>query len=130
MKLELLRFSLAAETSSLVFILSDYHWSLDGLVSALDPLADALVVPVVVWDPVETEPPSGSRLLSVQQMGAAQSRHLWLTPKLKQQWVENVEQRKRHLSDVFATRDIKPFIVTNGFDCEAMSEYFMGLGLQ
>ncbi len=122
--------SLAAETSSLVFILSDYHWSLDGLVSALDPLADALVVPVVVWDPVETEPPSGSRLLSVQQMGAAQSRHLWLTPKLKQQWVENVEQRKRHLSDVFATRDIKPFIVTNGFDCEAMSEYFMGLGLQ
>lgn len=120
--------SLAAETSSLVFILSDYHWSLEGLVSALDPLADVLVVPIVVWDPVETEPPEGNKLLSVQKIGAKQSRHLWLTSKLRQKWIENVGQRKQQISDVFASRDIKPFIVTDGFDPEAMSKYFMGQG--
>lgn len=122
--------SLAAGNSSLVFILSDYHWSLTGMESVLDPLAGTLVVPIVVWDPVETEPPAGRRLMSVQAMGAGKSRHLWLTPRVRQQWLANVEQRRLELSELFGSRDTKPFMMTSGFNADAMSKYFMELGVQ
>ena len=42
---------------ALVFLVSDFHWPLDRLGGALDLLSHAFVVPVVVWDPAETEPP-------------------------------------------------------------------------
>ena len=121
---------LAASHSSLVFLVSDYHWPLAGLHSVLDPLADALLVPVVVWDPLEIEPPQGNRLLSAQQLGSRRTRHLWLTPRLRKQWLENVAHREREITGVFARRDIKPFFVKDSFSSAAMSEYFMGWGMQ
>jgi len=122
--------NLSATNSSLVFILSDYHWALSGLAATLDPMANVQVVPIVLWDPVETRPPAGRRLLSAQLSGTKQSRHVWLTSRVRRQWLQNVEHRKQEITDVFASRDIEPFIITDGFDAEAMSQYFLRLGLQ
>ncbi len=46
--------------SSLIFLLSDFHWPLASLHRWLDALAPAHVVPVVIWDRAETERPSGT----------------------------------------------------------------------
>ncbi len=114
-----------AGKSALVFIVSDFHWPLADLARILEPLAGSLVVPLVIWDRTEIKPPDSKRLLSVRQMGSKHSRHLWLTPTVRQQWEANVEKRRQAIADVFAARDVKPFWISNGFDPESLSRYFM-----
>ena len=118
-----------AARAALVFIVSDFHWPLDGLESVLDPLAGAMVVPLVIWDPAEITPPEGKRLLSVRQMGASARRHVWLTPRVREQWRDNVAQRRREINDAFAGRDMKPFEMHGAFDSEALSRYFLEAGI-
>jgi len=114
-----------ASNTALVFIVSDFHWPLEQLANRLDPLSGASIVPLVIWDHAEIHPPEGKRLLSVRQMGATGSRHMWLTPSVREQWKANVQKRQDEISDAFASRDITPFLITNGFDAEALSRYFM-----
>ncbi|MEE9333999.1 MAG: hypothetical protein V3U65_07890 [Granulosicoccaceae bacterium] len=114
-----------AGKSALSFIVSDFHWPLEQLDRILEPLAGSLIVPLVIWDRTEITPPDSKRLLSVRQMGSKHSRHLWLTPTVRQQWEANVEKRQQAIADVFATRDVKPFWITDGFDPESLSRYFM-----
>lgn len=118
-----------AGNAGLIFIISDFHWSLERLDTALDPLAGSMVVPLVIWDRAEVNPPEGKRLLSVRQMGASAKRHVWLTPRVRDQWRDNVVRRQQEISDAFASRDVKPFVMTNGFDAEALSRYFIETGL-
>lgn len=114
-----------AGKSALTFIVSDFHWSLDELDRALEPLAGSMVVPLIVWDRTEITPPAGNRMLSVKQMGGKKSRHLWLTPTVRNQWEANVAKRQEEITEVFASRDVNPFWITKGFDSELLSRYFM-----
>lgn len=114
-----------AGKSALVFIVSDYHWSLQTLDRVLDPLSSCLIVPLVIWDRTEVTPPAGKKLLSASQIGGKESRHLWLTPEVRKQWENNVRSRQQEITDVFASKDIRPFWIMNGFDPESLSRYFM-----
>ncbi|OED38127.1 hypothetical protein AB833_20825 [Chromatiales bacterium (ex Bugula neritina AB1)] len=114
-----------AGKSPLVFIVSDFHWPLEPLDRLLDPIAGTFVVPLVIWDRTEVHPPQGKRLLSARQMGAGTRRHLWLTPAVREQWQANVQSRKEEIAEVFASRDATPFMMTEGFNAEALSRYFM-----
>jgi hypothetical protein len=114
-----------AGNSALVFIASDFHWPLDQLERVLDPLAGALIVPLVIWDRAEIQPPESRRWLSVQQMGSRATRDVWLTPRVRQQWRDKVAQRRQEVAEVFASRNVQPFYVAEGFDPEALSQYFL-----
>ena len=112
--------------TALVFIVSDFHFPIDHLEKTLDPLAGTLVVPVVIWDRVEVEPPpAGNRLLSVRQLGSSDQRHIWLSPQKRSEWRENVARRRAQIKRVFASRDERPFYITDGFNAERLSRYFM-----
>lgn len=111
--------------SALVFVVSDFHWPLAQLDGVFDPLAGAQIVPLVIWDQAEIHPPAGKRLLSVQQMGGKTTRHVWLTPQVRQTWRDNVAQREQAITAVFAADDIKPFMMTDGFEPDALSQYFL-----
>lgn len=116
--------SVAGKTA-LIFIVSDFHFPINLLETFLDPLAGALVVPIVIWDRAEVEPPEGYGLLSVRQMGNNSSRHIWLTPEKRSQWQDNIEQRQTQIAQAFASRDERPFYITRGFNPEKLSRYFM-----
>jgi uncharacterized protein (DUF58 family) len=109
----------------LIFLASDFHWPLERLEPVLDALAHAYVVPMVVWDVAEVEPPAHSGLLSVWDVESQSRRTLWMRPKLRARWHEAVARRRAALSDVFARRNIRPFYMTGRFDSEAMSRYFL-----
>lgn len=114
-----------AGKSSMTFIVSDFHWDLEQLETALEPLAGSLIVPIVIWGRTEITPPDSNRLVSFKQMGSKKSRHLWLTPKVRSQWKENVEKRQQYITELFAARDVNPFWITEDFDPELLSRYFM-----
>ena len=109
----------------LIFLISDFHWALDRLGRVLDLLASSLVVPVVIWDPVELQPPEKDALLSVQDTESGAHRTLWVRPKLRTQWAEAVEQRRANLDAVCSPRGIRPFYISGRFDGDAMSRYFL-----
>jgi hypothetical protein len=122
--LELAAMRLAGR-EGLVFIVSDFHWPLEALNAALDLLMHSSVVPLVVWDRAEIEPPAtnGFALLRDSESGARRS--LWLRPSLRIRWREAVARRREQLEQIFATHFIRPLYLSGGFDAEAVSQYFL-----
>ncbi len=113
-----------AGQQGLVFLVSDFHWPLERLDIALDLMAHAGVVPVVVWDPAETEPPTRNALASLRDAETGARRTLWLRPRLRQEWRRSVEQRRAEIDSYFAAHAIRPFYVEGAFDADALSRYF------
>jgi hypothetical protein len=109
----------------LVFIVSDFHWPPDCLSRVLELLAPAVVVPMVVWNRAEIEPPvaSGFALLADAESGAQRS--LWLRPVLRNRWREAVARRRSDLERIFSASSARPFYVSDTFDAEALSRYFI-----
>jgi len=61
--------------TGLVFLLSDFHWKLDELEPLLDKLANATLVPMVIWDKAEVVPPDAGQLLFAREIESARKRH-------------------------------------------------------
>jgi hypothetical protein len=108
----------------LVFLVSDFHWPLDRLNEVLDLLGSAWLVPMIVWDPAETEPPAHDALAAFTDAESGVRRTLWLGAKVRGQWREAVARRKAELDRAFMGRNIRPFYAQGTFDGEAMSQYF------
>jgi len=109
----------------LVFLISDFHWPLDLLGPALDALHRASVVPVVVWDPAELEPPAVSGLLTLMDAETRELRTLWIGRRLRERWRLGVTRRREALEAVLSAHDLRPFPLFAEFDPVAMSRYFM-----
>jgi hypothetical protein len=113
-----------AGQQGLVFLVSDFHWPLERLDIALDLMAHAGVVPVIVWDPAETEPPTRDALASLRDAETGARRTLWLRPRLRKEWRRSVEERRAEIDTFFAAHAIRPFYVEGAFDADALSRYF------
>jgi len=113
-----------AGRQGLVFLVSDFHWPLAGLSTALDSLAQAFVVPVVIWDSAEIRPPAHDGLAQLRDVESGAQRTLWMRPRMREKWLESAPARRAELDEVFASRAMRPFYVTDRFDSEAMSQYF------
>ena len=113
-----------AGRQGLIFLVSDFHWPLERLGPVLDFFAHAYLVPMIVWDPAETEPPAHGALAALRDAESNVRRTLWLRPKLRDQWRAAVTQRRAKLDELFSAQAIRPFYVNGAFDGEAMSHYF------
>lgn len=113
-----------AGRQSLVFLVSDFHWDHTRLEPVLETLARAWVVPFVVWDPAELEPPAENGMAALRDAETAERRTLWLRPKLRAQWRDAVAARRTALTAFFRQRGLRPFFAIGAFDGDALSEYF------
>lgn len=108
----------------LTFLASDFHWPLDRLDRVLDLLSHSYIVPLVVWDPVEIQPPKHDGLMPLRDVESGRLSTVWLRPSMRSRWYEAVEQRQAELNRLFTARGIRPFYMTGEFDNEALSHYF------
>ena len=113
------------EPGGIVFLVSDFHWSLESLPPILETLSDVLVVPLVVWDMAEIEPPQQDGLLSVRDAESGYFRSLWMRKKIRQQWRDNVSRRRTEIATVFSAIDIQPFHIDGKFEAERLTRYFL-----
>lgn len=114
-----------AGRGGLVFIASDFHWPLDTLPSVLDSLSHACLVPIVVWDRAELEPPRAGSLLAVHDLESGARRTLWLSERVRADWRAAVAKRRAMLDTLFGRRGMRPFYVEGEFDADALSRYFL-----
>ncbi len=109
----------------LVFLVSDFHGYGADLEAALDALTRAHVVPVVVWSRRETEPPRGEGLAQFADLERGGLAEIWLRPRLKRRWREAVATRRSGLEHSLAARGLRPFFMTDPFDGDALTRYFL-----
>ncbi|MGK6311100.1 DUF58 domain-containing protein [Variovorax sp. DT-64] len=109
----------------LVFLASDFHWPLEGFGELLDQLAPACVVPVVAWDPAETEPPPSRALVALSDAETGVRRSLWMRESLRTRWRDAVATRRAELDALFGSHGMPPFQLHGRFDAEALTRYFM-----
>lgn len=114
-----------AGSQGLVFLVSDYHWPLARLDQVMGYLAHAILVPIVVWDPAETEPPARSALASLSDVESGARVTLWVRPRLREEWRKAVEQRRGEINRFFASHGLRPFYIEGAFDADALSRYFL-----
>jgi uncharacterized protein (DUF58 family) len=108
----------------LVFLVSDFHWPLAALSAALDSLVQSFVVPIVIWDGAETQPPAHDGLAQLRDVESGTQRTLWMRPSMREKWRESAAARRAEVNQTFAARGMRPFYVTGHFNSEAMSQYF------
>jgi hypothetical protein len=113
-----------AGQQGLVFLVSDFHWPLERLGAVLDLMAHAGVVPIVVWDPAEIEPPSRNSIASLSDAETGARRTLWLRPRLREEWRLAVARRRAEIDSFFAAHALRPFYMEGAFDADALSRYF------
>jgi uncharacterized protein (DUF58 family) len=112
----------------LVFVVSDFHGvQAQHLHAALDTIGAAQVVPMLVWDRQEMEPPTGQGLLPLVDAETRSHRSLWMRRSLRQQWREAISTRRQALTALFAQRDcpLHELLGPGGrFDADALTRYF------
>lgn len=114
-----------AGRQGLVFLVSDFHWPLEPLHGVLAQLAPACVVPIVVWDPAETEPPAAHALVAVSDAETGVRRTMWMRESLRRQWADAVAARRAALHAVFDAHGLAPFYLHGRFEAEALTRHFM-----
>lgn len=109
----------------LIFLVSDFLWPLDTLPAVLDLLLRSMLVPVVIRDRTEMEPPEQDGPAFVRDLESHQVRMIWMRPALRERWREATRRRQEAVEAVFVARGIQPFYLEGRFDGEAMSRYFI-----
>lgn len=116
-----------AGRACLVFLVSDFHWPLTALPALLDTLTHAWVVPVVLWDRAEVEPPSHNGWMSLVDIESGEMRSMWMRDSVRDRWRGAVAERRAQIATLFARHGIRPFFNQGAFDAEALSRYFLEL---
>ncbi|CAN7302125.1 DUF58 domain-containing protein [Caballeronia sp. LjRoot29] len=114
-----------AGRQGIVFIVSDFHWPLQRLPKILDTLTHAYVIPMVVWDRAEVEPPEHGALLAIDDAETGERRTLWLQGKTRRDWRDAAARRRAEIDRLFDKRGIRPFYLQGEFNAESLSRYFL-----
>ena len=114
-----------AGRAGLVFLVSDFHWPLEPLHAVLEQLVPACVVPIVVWDPAEIEPPDAHALVAVSDAETGVRRTLWMRESLRRKWIDAVVARRAALQQLFEQHGLAPFHLQGRFDAEALTRHFI-----
>jgi uncharacterized protein (DUF58 family) len=112
-----------SQSRSLVFLCSDFHFSLDLLSQILAGLARHKVVPVVLWDSVEIGlPASGIAVLRDAELG--RQRTVLLRPALRERIHRAFAERRQRLVDCFLASGTTPLFLRDRFDAGEVTRYF------
>ena len=111
---------------SLVFLLSDFHWSNEKLHQVLNSLSGHYLVPIVIWQSVEYDNFPLWRFVQVQDAETHEQRLVFITPKQKQLIQDSFSDRKLFLKQQFQIFDSRAFWLIDQFSAQPLSEFFHG----
>jgi hypothetical protein len=113
---------------AMVFLLSDFHLPLEQLDALLATLAHHELVPVLLWDRAEFEPPprSGGRLGVLEDAETGQRRVLWLRRSVRERWQQQMARRQEALAALFRRHRLRPLVLMDGFNADAVTAHFHG----
>lgn len=109
---------------SLLFLVTDCHFSLTKLRQILQPLASHAVVPVVWWDEAECRDLPEWGLVRFKDAENRRARTLLMRPDLKQRIIQSFEKRRIVLTHTFRSFGVEPLFLNGAYRAESMTQYF------
>lgn len=109
---------------SLVFLVSDFHLPIPDLDRALGSLAHHEVVPVLLWDRHEFEPPRNG-ILQLADPETGQQRLVWMRAALRERWIAAQARRRAELQALFHRHRVDPLVLDDGYRADRVSAHFV-----
>lgn len=111
--------------TSLLFLVSDFHWPLHLLETVLEQLSHMMLVPIVIWNRNETRPPRPGRWLRTRDVESGVQHNLLMRAATVKRWQDNITRRRTEITRVFGAHQMTPVFMEDGFDAEQLSRHFM-----
>lgn len=111
---------------SLIFLLSDFHWSNEKLHQVFNTLSGHYLVPIVIWRSAEYENFPLWRFVQLRDAETCESRLIFVTPKQKKLIESTFADRRLFLNKLFQRYNSRAFWVIDHFSAQNLSEYFHG----
>lgn len=111
---------------SLIFLLSDFHWSNDKLNQILNTLSGHYLVPVVIWRSTEYENFPLWRFVQIRDAETDENRLIFVTPKQKRLIESTFADRRIFLNNQFQRHNCRAFWMIDQFSAQQLSEFFHG----
>jgi uncharacterized protein (DUF58 family) len=110
---------------SLVFLVSDFHFSPDDTAALLDALIHHDVVPIVVWrDEEYTQLPTWG-WINLQDPETGECRRMFMRPGVRDDFQRRFAKRREELGTLCQCYGRKPFFIAKELDADRLSEYFL-----
>ncbi|THK40848.1 hypothetical protein E8Q33_11180 [Methylophaga sp. SB9B] len=111
---------------SLIFLLSDFHWSNEKLHQVFNSLSGHYLVPIVIWRSAEYENFPLWRFVQLRDAETGENRLVFVTPKQKKLIESTFVDRKLFLNKLFQKYNSRAIWMIDQFSAQNMSEYFHG----
>ena len=109
---------------SLVLLVSDFHMPLEILEEALIAMQRHHIVPIVLWDAAEYSAIPEFGLTHVTDSETGEKRTLLLRKSTHTRIQAAFAERRAALEALLMRYDRPPFFIEQGFDADALTEYF------
>lgn len=109
---------------SLVFLVSDFHLPIADLDRVLAGLAHHELVPVLLWDRHEFEPPRNG-ILQLADPETGRQRLVWMRAALRERWIAAQEARQAALQALFHRHRVDPLLLDDGYRADRVSAHFV-----
>ncbi|MBS3963938.1 MAG: MxaS protein [Methylomonas sp.] len=110
---------------SLLFLLSDCHFSATLLRNILHPIAHHAVVPIVPWPDAEFRRLPDWGLVRFKDAEDGRGRTLWMRPGLKRRIEQAFDDRQNQLRQSFRAFGMEPLFMTGDYDADILNHYFL-----
>jgi uncharacterized protein (DUF58 family) len=111
---------------SLIFLISDFHWSNEKLYRILNTLSGHYLVPIVVWRSAEYEDFPLWRFVQIRDAETDENRLIFVTPKQKRLIEATFSDRRIFLNNQFQRHNSRAFWIVDQFSVQHLSEFFHG----
>lgn len=109
---------------ALVFLVSDFHLPIADLEAVLGGLAHHEVVPVLVWDRQEFDPPRNG-LTQLADPESGEQTLVWMRPALRERWCAVQAGRRATLQALFHRHRLDPLVLDDGYRADVVSAHFV-----
>lgn len=117
--------SLLPPRRSLVFWVSDGHFSAETLKQSLQPLTAHAVVPMIWWGEAEYHALPDWGMVRFQDAENGRGKTLLMRPALKRRIIASFEQRRELLQQGFRAFGMEALFLSGGYRAEAVDRYFL-----
>ena len=112
-------------SSSLVFLLSDFYMPIQKIQQQMQRLNKHTVIPLVLWDKKESSDLPRWGVVKFSDLEQGKTRTLWMRPSLQQKIKIAFKQRRQQLQHCFRRFGCEPLFMEQGYRAESISQYFL-----
>lgn len=109
---------------SLIFFVSDFHFSLEYTEMVFSSLLKHDVIPVILWRPEEYQTLPRWGLIRLQDPETGKNRQLFMRPALKNKITDHFKQRLNSLRELCLRYGRQPFVLDADFKPDQLTRYF------